>query len=321
MVSLHKADYLVHGNPIGAAAVLARLNPTESSYTAVMEHPESGRKYFSQVIHPPGSRSAHFSFLAPDLIQNEEDFLPLFDFLCFQAGEMGALNVLAEIEESHALFEALRRVGFCVFSWESLWRMPDDIQQGGSVSDWNPPATTDLNTVRCLYQTLVPPLVQNAEPFKNGNTPRLLYKKNGDALAYVESISGSAGTYLIPLIHPSIENVGPLLVDLIGHFKESGKPLYMQVRSIVSEHWARHRITRLRRRQLDRHRLAEFGQVISQLLNPGRLMITPAVSVGRVVSLSDLVPEKTGADITAGVISLGKTLLHAHAEQYGCAYL
>ncbi|HNR02107.1 MAG TPA: hypothetical protein PKK59_06210 [Anaerolineaceae bacterium] len=231
MVSLHKADYLVHGNPIGAAAVLARLNPTESSYTAVMEHPESGRKYFSQVIHPPGSRSAHFSFLAPDLIQNEEDFLPLFDFLCFQAGEMGALNVLAEIEESHALFEALRRVGFCVFSWESLWRMPDDIQQGGSVSDWNPPATTDLNTVRCLYQTLVPPLVQNAEPFKNGNTPRLLYKKNGDALAYVESISGSAGTYLIPLIHPSIENVGPLLVDLIGHFKESGKPLYMQVRS------------------------------------------------------------------------------------------
>ena len=144
---------------------------------------------------------------------------------------MGALNVLAEIEESHALFEALRRVGFCVFSWESLWRMPDDIQQGGSVSDWNPPATTDLNTVRCLYQTLVPPLVQNAEPFKNGNTPRLLYKKNGDALAYVESISGSAGTYLIPLIHPSIENVGPLLVDLIGHFKESGKPLYMQVRS------------------------------------------------------------------------------------------
>lgn len=196
-----------------------------------MEHPESGRKYFSQVIHPPGSRSAHFSFLAPDLIQNEEDFLPLFDFLCFQAGEMGALNVLAEIEESHALFEALRRVGFCVFSWESLWRMPDDIQQGGSVSDWNPPATTDLNTVRCLYQTLVPPLVQNAEPFKNGNTPRLLYKKNGDALAYVESISGSAGTYLIPLIHPSIENVGPLLVDLIGHFKESGKPLYMQVRS------------------------------------------------------------------------------------------
>ena len=231
MVSLHKADYLVHGNPIGLAGIVARLNPTESSYTAVMEHPESGRKYFSQVIHPPGSRSAHFSFLTPDLDQNAGDYLSLIDYLCFQAGEMGALNVLAEIEESHTLFEALRRSGFCVFSWESIWRLPDDPGMEVSSSQWNPPATADLNTVRSLYQTLVPPLVQNSEPFKNGNTPRLLYKQNGDTLAYVESISGSAGTYLVPLIHPSVEDVGPLLVDLIGRFRESGKPLYMQVRS------------------------------------------------------------------------------------------
>ncbi|HNR02182.1 MAG TPA: lysophospholipid acyltransferase family protein [Anaerolineaceae bacterium] len=109
--------------------------------------------------------------------------------------------------------------------------------------------------------------------------------------------------------------------DLLYRYVPDLKVQPVLASGIVSEHWARHRITRLRRRQLDRHRLAEFGQVISQLLNPGRLMITPAVSVGRVVSLSDLVPEKTGADITAGVISLGKTLLHAHAEQYGCAYL
>lgn len=231
MVSLRKADYLVHGNPIGLAGVLARLNPSESSYTAVMEHPENGRRYFSQVIHPPGSRSAHFSFLTPDLIHNEDDFLSLVDFLSFQAGEMGALNVLAEIEESHALFETLRHAGFCVFSWESIWRLPDDLNTGISSSRWNPPATTDLNTVRCLYQTLVPPLVQNAEPFRNGETPRLLYKKNGDALAYVESISGSAGTYLVPLIHPSVEDVGALLLELIGHFRSNGKPLYMQVRS------------------------------------------------------------------------------------------
>ncbi len=196
-----------------------------------MEHPESGRKFFSQVIHPPDSRSAHFSFLTPDLIQNEEDLLSLIDFLSFQAGEMGALNVLAEIEESHVLFETLRHAGFCVFSWESIWRLPGDIHADIPTTKWNPPATTDLNTVRCLYQTLVPPLVQNAEPFRNGETPRLLYKNNGDALAYVESMGGSAGTYLVPLIHPSVEDVGPLLVDLISRFQGSGKPLYMQVRS------------------------------------------------------------------------------------------
>lgn len=231
VVSLHKADYLVHGNPIGIAGVLARLNPSESSYTAVMEHPESGRRFFSQVVHPPHSRSAHFSFLTPDLVKDEGDFLSLIDFLSFQAGEMGAINVLAEIEESHLLFETLRHAGFSVFSWESIWRLPVFPSTGGSPSKWNPPATTDLNAVRCLYQTLVPPLVQNAEPFRNGDTRRLLYKNKGEALAYVESISGSAGTYLVPLIHPSVEDVAPLLVDLIGLFEGRGKPLYMQVRS------------------------------------------------------------------------------------------
>ncbi len=231
MISLHKADYLVHGNPIGLTGILARLNPTESSFTAVVEHPENNRKFFSQVIHPPGSRSAHFSFLVPDVVQEAEEILSLIDYLSFQAGEMGAINVLAEIEESHVLFEALRHAGFSVYSWESIWRLPDDTGSDRSKSNWKPPATTDSNTVRCLYQTLVPPLVQNAEPFVNGDTPRLLYRANGDALAYVESLTGSAGVYLVPLIHPSVDDVQSLLLDLIGQFRGQGKPVYMQVRS------------------------------------------------------------------------------------------
>jgi len=144
---------------------------------------------------------------------------------------MGALNVIAEIEEAHPLFETLRRAGFCVFSWEAIWRLPDERSAGGSSAQWCAPAAADLNSVRNLYQTLVPPLVQNAEPFVNGNTPRLLFKQKDDTLAYVESISGSAGTYLVPLIHPSVEDIAPLLSGLIPHFKENGKQLYVQVRS------------------------------------------------------------------------------------------
>lgn len=90
---------------------------------------------------------------------------------------------------------------------------------------------------------------------------------------------------------------------------------------IVSEHWARHRITRLRRRQVDKHRLAEFGQVISQLLNSGRLMITPSVSFGKAIGLEDLLRGKSDADIQAGIIRMGKDLLRIHAQRYGCAYL
>ena len=49
----------------------------------------------------------------------------------------------------------------------------------------------------------------------------------------------------------------------------------------VSRHWAKHLLTRLRRKQIDQQRLSEFGQVISQLMHPGKIFITPAVSFGQ----------------------------------------
>jgi len=231
VICLNKALFLTRGNPVGIAALLPRLNPSTSSYTAVLEPPDGGKSYFSQVLHQPGSRSAHFSFFAPDFQFEEKDFSALIDFLCFQAGEMGALNVLAEIEESHELFEMLRQSGFSVFSWESIWKLPENKNATQQRSTWQIPSPMDENTVRTLFQTLVPPLVQNAEPFTNGDSPRLVYKKDNDILAYVESINGSEGIYLIPVIHPSVEDIDLLLEELVRQFSGLGKPVFLQVRS------------------------------------------------------------------------------------------
>ncbi len=144
---------------------------------------------------------------------------------------MGALNILAEIEESHLLFELLRDTGFCVYSWESIWKLPTEKNNFAQKNYWQIPDVVDENYVRTLYQTLVPPLVQNAEPFTNGGSPRLVYKKDTDILAYVESMSGHEGIYLMPVIHPSVENIQLLLEDLICQFKGLGKPVFLQVRS------------------------------------------------------------------------------------------
>ena len=186
---------------------------------------------YSQVLHQTGGRSAHFAFFSPDQLEDEDNLSALIDFLCFQAGEMGALNVLADIEESHPLFERFRRAGFCVFGWESVWRLPDLQKTDLSKTSWTKPSPTDENTVRSLYQTLVPPLVQNAEPFTNGGTPRLVYKVNGEIQAYIESLSGASGIYLVPVIHPSVDNIHALLLDLMEQFQGMGRPIYLQVRS------------------------------------------------------------------------------------------
>lgn len=230
-ISLHKAVSLTRGNPVRLGGLLSSFTPDASSFVAVLEPEERKRFRFSQVAHQPGGRSAHFSFITPGDMDDDEDLSALIDFLCYQAGEMGALNVLADIEESHPLFERFRQAGFCVFGWETIFRIPKNLSFEGSNSCWFKPTPSEDTSLRSLYQTLIPPLVQNAEPFTNGGTPRLVYKINGEVQAYAESISGAEGIYLVPVIHPSVEDIQTLLLDLIDHFHGLGHPLYLQVRS------------------------------------------------------------------------------------------
>ena len=231
MISLNKAAFLTQGNPIRLGSLLHSLALDTPNYIAVFEFTGDRQPLYSQVLHQTGGRSAHFAFFSPDQLEDEDNLSALIDFLCFQAGEMGALNVLADIEESHPLFERFRRAGFCVFGWESIWRFPDRPKSGPTGTSWIKPSPTDENTVRSLYQTLVPPLVQNAEPFTNGSTPRLVYKVNGEIQAYVESLSGASGIYLVPVIHPSVDDIHALLLDLMEQFQGMGRPIYLQVRS------------------------------------------------------------------------------------------
>jgi hypothetical protein len=89
------------------------------------------------------------------------------------------------------------------------------------------------------------------------------------------------------------------------------------VSGVVSRKWARHPITLLRRKQIDKQRLSEFGQVITQLLNPGKLMLSPAISFGASVTGSDLRLEMRGESVLPAVIALEKDLLVDHCRIYG----
>jgi hypothetical protein len=89
------------------------------------------------------------------------------------------------------------------------------------------------------------------------------------------------------------------------------------ISGVVSEHWAGHWLPRIRRKQIDQQRLSEFGQVISQLLFPGRLMITPSVSFGVPVTESILRGEIKGGGLLSAVIAREKKLLVEHCRLYG----
>jgi len=208
------------------------LKPSAESFTGVVDSTPSSPCLFSQILHAAGDRSAHLNFLVSDPAQEESGVPELWDYLCFKAGEMGAVNVLVDVDEADPLFETLRKAGFSAYGWEAAWKFTqENITLSAAESNWAAAVPTDDPQLRSLYQSLVPPIVQAAEAFTNGGTRRLIYREKGEIIAYVESSHGPAGIYLKPLIHPSAPDISTLLNDLASQFGGFGKPVFLQVRS------------------------------------------------------------------------------------------
>ena len=198
----------------------------------MIESDDQGGNLFGQVLHATGDRSARLNYIAADHQDANRELCGLLDELNSKAGEMGALNVLAELEETSPIVEVLRKAGFIVYGWETAWKLPrkTDVHIEDS-QGWVIASPADEPQLRSLYQSLVPPVVQAAEAYSNGGTRRLIYRKKDEIVAYVESTAGPGGLYLRPLVHPSVVDSAVLLGELVEQFKDLGQPVYLQVRS------------------------------------------------------------------------------------------
>jgi hypothetical protein len=91
---------------------------------------------------------------------------------------------------------------------------------------------------------------------------------------------------------------------------------------IVSSKWAHSPLPRLRRIEWEQRRLAEFGQVLSQLFRPGSLYVSPRVSFAPPIDMETLRRESGSERVLAAVIARGKELLAEHCKTFGdCAML
>ena len=212
--------------------MFSRLDLSSGIITAVSKTEYGNSPLAGQAVYNRGERSAHMIFLLPDspAVMDEEG--ALIDHLAQKSGEMGALNLLADVAESHAGFELLRRYGFSVYCWENVWQLPSTLPENVHYKDlWHEEKDSDELAIRSFYQTVVPSLVQTAEPFDKGPLRRLVYRQQGELMAFVDSVSGPNGFYLKPVIHPSVEDIRGLLGDLIHTLRPIGKPVYFPVRS------------------------------------------------------------------------------------------
>ena len=123
-----------------------------------------------------------------------------------------------------------------------------------------------------------------------------------------------------PAVYPNAtENIEEWLASIDFFFRHVPRLRLMStiVSGVVSPKWARSPITCLRRKDVDKRRLAEFGQVIKQMIVPGRLMFTPVVSFAPPVTIETLRGESSEENILPAVIARTKALLAEHCRVFG----
>lgn len=227
ILALDSARLVTRGNPLSTTALLSYLDPRRNIYTALVN--ESENTLMGQVALKEGETSARLIFLAP--ARKIDDLAPvLLDHLAREAGEWGALHVVAEVDEESPAFQTMRKAGYAMYAWQRIWKLP--IFDGDAEkSHWHEAQESDWPAVQSLHTQIVPALLQPVDHLPRQVTGMVCTAGNG-LQAYAMFTSGPEGIWLQMIIPPdstcSPAQVHGLVRTLGGGNK---KPVHVCVRS------------------------------------------------------------------------------------------
>lgn len=215
-------------------ALLGSLIPGQNICTLI-DRPEDDAELpvLGQFHLQPGGSIARLAFLGPAPALGQQSAALLIDALVRAAGEQGALNLVADVDEDGAPFEVLRHAGFAIYARQRLWCLepPTTHDPGRPAERWRREHPSDRSAVQSLYFNLVPGLVQQVEP-PPAEGRGMVHWGAGELLGYLEMERGPRGTWIHPYFHPAAEHLSELFTDLILQLAASGeRHLFVNVRS------------------------------------------------------------------------------------------
>jgi hypothetical protein len=217
--------------PVGA--LLSYVAPATGIFTYVSTNEsERQERVIGQFSHANGSPFAHLVFLSPETALTHSETLELLDHLAHQAGSRGAHNLLAEVNERSVAFDVLRQAGYGIYARQRVWQVKHELHRKGDDLNWTQATENDESAVRHLYTSLVPALVQQAEPHPWQEMDGLVCYEDDELLGFVQLTYGPNGILAQPVIHPNIEQVSNHLATVIHLIpNRRSRPLYFIVRS------------------------------------------------------------------------------------------
>jgi hypothetical protein len=279
VLPLNSARILTRGNPLGAMAMLSYLNPRRFIYTAIAS--ENTASLMGQVILKGDETSARLTFLAPTENINGLT-LSLLDHLTTQAGEWGALHLLAEVDENSPVFRLLRQAGFALYAWQRVWKLPK-LEKPDEDSSWREAEETDWPAVLSLHGQIVPALIQPVDALPK-QASGLVCRPEGNLQAYVAVNSGPVGVWIQPLVPPDSWCGPERLAGLSGR---GSRPVYVCVRSYQA--WLETVLEDLGaeagpRQAVMVRRLAKLQKAEEKVSAMDKVLVKPVAPVARVAS-------------------------------------
>lgn len=216
---------------VPAGALLATFAPATGIFTYVATKEETNEnEVVGQFLHTLGAPNAKLTFITPEDAMLSAGVPHLLDHLAVRAGERGAHNLLAEVNDRSPAYEVLRGAGYGVYARQRIWQLTKDETVENRL--WRQVVESDEYHVHHLYHSLVPALVQQTEPPPWENMNGLAFTVDGEMLAYVHLSYGPKGILAQPFVHPDTDHAEELLrtlYDAIPHIRN--KPVYLCVRS------------------------------------------------------------------------------------------
>lgn len=184
----------------------------------------------------PDSHYAHIVYVAPRLEEDMDDtaWLYVLDAMAVEAGKRSAHILVAEVEETAALFKTLRKASYSIYARQEIWRrIPGDTvtYEPKRPVEVTPTTVNDLSGIHLLYGNIVPRLVQPITELP-GDGQGFVYRREDRLEGYIGVAIGKTGIYLTPHLHPDVfSDAADILTAVINRCEGSNRlPVYVRVR-------------------------------------------------------------------------------------------
>lgn len=195
-------------------ALLSLIFPGSGFCTAVYSPPSTpGNKLIGQIHFSSPGTSAQIVSLSPRDQLLHLGMSSVLSRLCKQAGEQGAVQVLAEIDRKSQAEEVFFQTGFRPYAEQTIWLFPKGLRSENRSPAWIPLTRRHSEDVSYLYNQLTPQQIQKVEPPpRMEDIQGLIAWQRGALAGYALAEFGPRAVLVDALIDPAVNNLRDHLI-------------------------------------------------------------------------------------------------------------